>query len=133
MSNIKKELYEKIYLLLLIHLILLSCSKNDLLENQILGEWKLIEERIISETNPDPNTIDYSNKNIIYNFKSNGKLVVTGGQNVEYPNGEYDYFFGEDYLSGFPSENERKTLLVKIDNSKWTFNLTNGVIKLGQS
>jgi len=114
---------------------IISCSKTDSINDQIIGEWKLIE--VISYGleggNSSEGSIDYSKENIIYNFQSNGKLFVIGETNAAHSVGEYDYFFGEDYLSGSPSENERKILLVKIDNSKWTYNLTNGVMILGKS
>jgi len=123
---------KKIYLLL-ISLAILSCSKDDdSLENQILGEWILIEAQLI-DFSPNPPIIDYSNENIIYNFQLNEKLVVTGGDNVGYPNGEYEYFFGEDYLGGAQSPGESKILLVKINGSKWTYDLTNGKMTLGRS
>jgi hypothetical protein len=123
---------KKNLILILAIITLSSCSKDDNPSTkQIVGEWKLMEARILNfSTNP---TIDYSNENIIYNFQSNGKLLVTGSQNIGYPNGEYEYLFGNDYLSGAPSSGESKILLVKINNSKWTYNLTNGKMILGQS
>jgi hypothetical protein len=123
---------KKNLILILAIITLSSCSKDDNPSTkQIVGEWKLMEARILNfSTNP---TIDYSNENIIYNFQSNGKLLVTGSQNIGDPNGEYEYLFGNDYLSGAPSSGESKILLVKINNSKWTYNLTNGKMILGQS
>lgn len=122
----------KILILLLGIVTLSSCSNNDdSSTDQIIGEWKLMMAKII-DFSPNPPIIDYSNENIIYNFKSNGKLVVTGGQNIGYPNGEYEYFFGEDYLGGGLG-NEPKVLIVKINGSKWTYNLTGKEMKLGQS
>ena len=49
---------------------------------------------------------------------------------MAYPTGEYQYFFGEDNLGG---SSNPKILLLKINNSKWTYNFTNGQIKLGMS
>lgn len=97
--------------------------------NQIIGEWKLIEIQIFNFGGQ--NSIDYSNENIIYDFQPNGVLRVTGGQNIGYSSGEYDYFFGEDYLGG--GTTDPKILLVKINDSKWTYNLTNRKMTLGQS
>lgn len=112
----------------------LSCSNHDdnPSNSEILGEWKLIEARIINfENNP---LIDYSKENIIYNFKANRVLSVTGGNNVGYPNGEYDYIFEKDYLGGAPSPGEEKILLVKVNNNtKWTYTLTYGRMTLGNS
>ena len=102
---------KKLIYLLLICLTILNCSKNDdsnnLQENPILGEWKLL--KITSDGTYTPELIDYSNKSIIYNFtpekkiynylESGFKLIITGEENSAYPNGEYEYFFREDYLS----------------------------------
>jgi len=112
---------------------LLACSDDDHNDNgPILGEWKLMEATFYTIENDafTESSIDYSNENIIYNFQSNGILEVSGGQNVGYDDGEYDYFFDEDYLG---SSNNPKVLLVKIDNSKWTYDLTNNLMTLSQS
>lgn len=54
---------------------------------------------------------------LLRSFKSNGTLTVSGGANPGYGNGDYEYFFGEDFLGG---SNTPKILLVKINDSKWT-------------
>lgn len=92
-------------------------------------EIKLIEIQIFNFGGQ--NSIEYSNENIIYDFQPNGVLRITGGQNIGYSSGEYDYFFGEDYLGG--GTTDPKILLVKINDSKWTYNLTNRKMTLGQS
>jgi len=122
---------KKTVTLLLVIITLFACTSDDdaRLDKQIIGEWKLIKAEIVNFS-PNSPIIDYSDKNIIYNFKSDGKLVVTGGENIEYPDGEYDYYFGEDYLGG---TTDPKILLVKINNSKWTCNLTDSEMMLGQS
>ena len=138
LANIKKKLSEleklnimkKILIIILGIAFLSSCSNNDDTQNnQIIGEWKLIEAQIFGFGGQS--STDYSNENIIYYFQSNGILKVTGGQNVGYPSGEYDYFFGEDYLGG--GTTDPKILLVKINESKWTYNLTNGKMTIGKS
>lgn len=51
---------------------ILGCS-NDIETNQIVGQWKLIYR----QSNPWSNFIsDESAKNIVYDFKSNGILIV---------------------------------------------------------
>ncbi len=132
-KNYKQKIYDmkKILIFIITIVTLSSCSNDDSINDKIVGEWKLIG---VSTMSFNPNsTIDYSNENITYNFQSNGILLVTGGQNVGYTNGEYEYFFGEDYLSGAPSPGESKTLLVKINSTKWTYDLTNGVMTLSTS
>ncbi|WP_075341140.1 hypothetical protein [Tenacibaculum agarivorans] len=128
-------------IILVVSLIIFSNCTND--ENninetgneKIIGEWKLIESKFhgLEGGTYSEGSIDHSNENIIYNFQPNGKLLVTGGNNPGYPNREYDYVFGEDYLSGSSSPGEKKILLVKIDNTKWTYNFTDGRMTLGIS
>jgi hypothetical protein len=121
---------KKILIIILGIALLSSCSdNNDIQNNQIIGEWKLLEAKIFGFGGQS--STDYSNENIVYNFQSNGILKVTGDQNVIHPSGEYDYFYGEDYLGGGTSD--PKILLVKINESKWTYNLTNGKMTIGQS
>jgi hypothetical protein len=123
---------KKIITLVLIVFTLSNCSNDD--DNspnpEIVGEWKLIQAKIInSETNT---TVDYSAENIIYNFQENGTLSVIGGQNFGYPTGEYDYVFGEDYL-GSENSGGQMILLVKIGITKWTYKLENGQMTIGSS
>ncbi len=131
--------------LLVISLTVLNCSKNDdsndSQENPILGEWKLI--KITSDGTYDPVLIDYSNKNIIYEFtpdkrydypESGFELIVSGEENSGYPNGKYEYFFREDYLEPGPwGEDDQKVLLVSINGSKYSYDLTEEIMTLSQS
>ena len=111
-----------------------SCNHNndDEVPNQIVGSWKLIEAEYpnLRITSPSESSINYNKENIIYNFKSNGDLIVSGGDNVGYGNGKYKYYFREGHLGG---SNALKVLLVEINNSKWSYKLTNGKMILGQS
>jgi hypothetical protein len=122
---------KKILILILTIATLTNCSNDDSINDQINGEWKLIGVSTM-DFNSNPQ-IDYPNENIIYNFRPNGILLVTGGEDIAYPNGEYDYFFGKDYLSGAPSAGESKTLIVNINSTKWTYDLTNGIMTLSTS
>ena len=134
---------KNLFYLLLISLTLLSCSDNDdagdSLKNPIIGEWKLI--KITSDGTYTPELMDYSNKRIIYNFTPNPRfydnhyeLIITGEENSGYSNGIYEYYFGEDNLEPGPWEDdEQKVLLVAINGSKYSNNLTNGVMTLGHS
>ena len=126
---------KKLFILLMSIAIFSSCSNDDGSTNEIVGEWQLIKvETYGVNSNGDMElfSVDCSQENIIYNFHSNNELLISGGDNLGYANGTYDYIFEEDYLSGFPSENESKTLLVKINGSKWTYELENGIMILGQ-
>ena len=123
---------KKFILLLLTIGLFSNCSNDD--DNQtnseIVGEWKLTKAIFISQTVEE---IDYTDQNIVYNFHSNGVLSVSGGANAGYPIGEYEYIFGEDYLTGSPNPGEPMIVLVKIGNAKWTYDFTNGQMKIGQS
>ena len=119
---------KKIISIILIGILIFSCSKEENNADQIIGNWKLIEAKIYGFEGL--NTIDYSDDTIYYNFQTNGTLIVTGGENVGYPIGAYDYFFGEDYLGGM---NDPKIILVKINDTKWTYNLANEKMTLGLS
>ncbi|SDB23521.1 hypothetical protein SAMN03097699_0229 [Flavobacteriaceae bacterium MAR_2010_188] len=102
----------------------LNCSNddNDSNANDIEGEWKLIKiETYFSEET----TFDYTDRNIIYDFQSDGKLVVSGGENLGYSDGEYKYEFVEDYLSPEPLEGESKEKLVIIDENRWIYEKLN--------
>lgn len=124
---------KKVLTIILIGFLISSCSNDDDISNQIVGNWKLTEAKfygLVGGSSPE-GSIDYSDKNIIYNFKSNGKLIVSGGDNAGYTDGEYDYFFGEDYLTG--NNDPPKILLVKIDGSKMTYTYKNGKMTLGLS
>lgn len=119
---------KKIISIILIGILIFSCSKEENNADQIVGNWKLIEAKIYGFEGL--NTIDYSDDTIYYNFQTNRTLIVTGGENVGYPIGAYDYFFGEDHLGGM---NDPKIILVKINDTKWTYNLANEKMTLGLS
>ncbi len=120
----------KILILILTVATISSCSKvDDSSSSQIISEWKLIEARVFNFGGQS--STDYSTKNITYAFQPNGILKVTGEQNISHSTGTYKYFFGEDYLGG--GTTDPKILLVKINGAKWTYNLTNGKMTMGQS
>lgn len=112
----------------------LNCSSNDdsgTLNVDITGEWKLIQARIFNFSGMA--FIDYSQENIVYNFTSNGELVVTGGDNAGYPNGMYNYIFELDYLSNSENPDGQQIPIVKIESTKWTHILENDEMILGTS
>ncbi|WP_026450494.1 hypothetical protein [Aequorivita capsosiphonis] len=118
---------KKILILLLTLVTVLGCSKNDDAEtNAIVGQWKLM--RTVINGVAGPTTFDYSAENILYRFNENETLVVSGEENAIHSNGEHEYFFGEDYYPG--DTTGPKALLVKIDEKKWVYNLTDGEMHL---
>ncbi len=116
--------------------ILLGCSQDDddnSTNSVIVGEWKLMRSEFYG-INPEGSyeliTVDYRSDSIIYNFRNDGTLDVSGEENMGYPNGSHIYFFGEDHLTG---QNDPMILLVKINDLKWTYQLTDGEMRLGQT
>ena len=101
--------------------------------DQILGKWKITGARNPWFVN---RFYDYSNENIIYNFLSNGILIVTGNENHKgaYANGEYNYVFKYDYFSDYHSPNEPKIWYLTIDDGlEWTYKSLDTLMQLGQS
>jgi hypothetical protein len=137
--------------LLLINLIILSCSNpiepnvennnpdciigeldKEISADKIIGEWKLTRKRTLGWDN---NNYDLSNENIIYNFQSNGVLIISGSTNLNgfYESGEYIYLFEKDYLSNDSNSNGPMIWLVKIEGEKWTYKSQNDLMVIGQS
>ncbi len=125
---------KKVVILIIMVVTLSACPREDTISiDPIIGKWKLIEirfsgfERISS--------IDCSDKNIIYNFKTDDILNVSGvsanDKYLRYSNGEYKYFFGKGRLGGGGSD--PKILLVEIETTKWTYKLTDGKMVLSTS
>jgi hypothetical protein len=84
-----------LFLAAIIFFISVGCDKNadnEEFENpyrdNIIGTWKLVEiSTILNDHNPD--TIDYSKNNIIYDFRSDGVLIITGHVNNDLLEGEH--------------------------------------------
>lgn len=125
---------KKLILLLIIATTISSCSNdNPTTNNQIIGEWRLKQVNYygLEGGTSSEGIIDYNDKNVFYNFKANGELLVTGDDNPGYNSGTYTYVYGEDYLGDAATDS--KIVLVKIDGSKWTYNYLNGEMTLGKS
>lgn len=123
---------KKIVIIILAIMSISSCSSDTNSSNtEIVGQWQLkqINYYGLEGGNSSQSTVDYSDQNIIYNFKVNG-VVTISGENPGIIEGDYDYSYGEDYLGG---STDPKILLVKIDNIKYTYSLKNGEMTLGKS
>ena len=127
-TALKSPLQITMKILCLIAITLLAatgCSKPKTMpiNNPLQGKWKLIEVSIVTEYQLYE-IIDYSEKNIIYDFQEGqllrkndifhfqGKLIITG--NVDYSYIFYDFQEGEHYYdyweqiyspSGIPHKN----------------------------
>ena len=111
-----------------------GCSKKDEENAVIAGEWILVQisgygmnengEYEYSETDVD--------SEIIYDFQQNGNLTIKNKEDNSQT--VHTYFFGKDYLAGDIGTGDSKILLVKIDDSKYTYQLDeNGIMTLGKS
>jgi hypothetical protein len=87
---------------------LTGCEKatNDM----IMGSWKLVM-LVITPDYQERDTIDYSNENIIYDFRKNGRLVITGNipndfylfKDFQKGNHRYKFYYHDDCVSCPPN------------------------------
>jgi len=100
--------------------------------DQILGKWKLIREKIYWL---EASTYNYTNDTIIYNFQTDGNLIVTGNpySNRAYPNGTYNYVFEKDDSSNSTGSNVPETWMVEIKGFKYTYKSKDNNMELGMS
>jgi hypothetical protein len=120
---------KKFFLLIAITSMIFGCSdedeSNQLITGEIVGQWKLIKEHARAW---DSHISDVSAKNIVYNFKSNGILRVSGEQIGPYKNGQYKFSFGEETLTIGGQNYE--SLIVRIGNQKWLYSISEGQMSL---
>lgn len=100
--------------------------------DQILGEWKLTRARVLW---PDYINSDFSNENIIYNFKPDGVLVISGAGTekfpLSFPDGEYTYEF--EHIDTWDETVWRLRINPEKWNSNWTHTTQNELMVLSQS
>lgn len=118
----------KKYLLILISILFIGCTDNDDAVSPILGQWKLT---IVEQNNlGGPGlVIDYSADNVIYNFGSNGNVIVSSN-NAIHTAGTHLYLYEYNYLSGNPSPDETQMYVVQINNTRWIYNLNGNTMSL---
>ncbi len=125
---------KRIITLILILFVFTNCTDDDDKSNPVVGTWKLVKTRDYVISNTDGKTIesftDYSDQNITYRFDANSTLIINTDGKIE----NYKYEYKLDYLSGAPNPEERKESLVIIDDSKWTYFISDqGEMVLGKS
>lgn len=117
-------------------LIIFSCnSSQKTMNGSIVGDWLLIEiqqNQMAEGVQSSLKSTNLEKHQVIYSFKKNGNLVVKGDTVLIHTPGTYKYILEEDYI-GKPLENQTKELLLKIDNSKWSFTQNDNEIKIGQT
>lgn len=116
-------------ILILMFVTVCSCSDDDYSSaNNIVDEWKMIEMHYYGiEGNT---TTDYLEANIIYDFREDGTLIVSGAEQNVHSNGTYDYLLEEGPVEG---NSDLEIFTVKIDQTYWSYDLSNGIMKLGLS
>ncbi|WP_339610602.1 hypothetical protein [uncultured Planktosalinus sp.] len=103
------------------------------MNDSIVGNWLLIDIQKNQMAQGAKNKFtDLEKHQVIYNFKNNGSLIVTGDTVLVHTPGTYNYNLEKDYI-GLPLENQANELLLSIDNSKWSFTKKNNEIKIGQA
>lgn len=108
----------KIFLLIAISLMILSCSdesaSNQTITGEIVGKWKLVYRHPQAFAS---HIFDESAKNIVYDFTSNGILVVNGDKTGPHANGQYSYSFSEETIT--VGEQNYESFAVRIGEQKW--------------
>jgi len=85
-------------------------------DDKIIGKWKLVKTRTSGFTQPS-RIEDYSCGNIIYHFKQDGSLVVSGVQEgvlSRFENGEYSFVFSAAPISEGMEEKFKFTLEIGL-------------------
>lgn len=118
---------KKILNIIFFGLIVLGCSDNsdDSKDYQIVEKWKLIRVEYLN-TNDMIETINYSNENILFEFRTDKTLIVYGGENIAYNPGKYEYHFFKEYFGG----TERITKVIINNNYEYGYGFKDGLIKL---
>jgi hypothetical protein len=120
---------KKLFLLIAISSLILGCSDEDesnpIITGEIVGQWKMIYTHARAW---DSHISDVSAKNIVYNFKSNGILLVSGDQIGRHTNDQHKYSFGEETLTIGGQNYER--MIVRIGNQKWSSSFSDGQMSL---
>lgn len=112
----------------------LGCDKNNLNldREEVIGNWQLIKAVVAFSPN-SPSEYDYSQYNIIYQFTSDGKLIVS--HNNEPDNIFEDNFHGYDigeYVYEF-IDSEKEERMLEIKKNKWWFKAIKDKLILDQS
>jgi|SRR5690606_13581353 len=97
-------------------------------DRQIKGKWKLVKGSTVFY---NPRTVDYSCDEVIYNFKSNGTLVITSDTEdlISLPSGEYPYILTRSPIY----EGIGKPYTVKINSLDIACSISNGIMILDNS
>lgn len=120
---------KKIFLLISLILVLLNCRNQDSeSSNPLVGQWKLIQTKT-SAGNTGFVTEDFSSRNIVYDFKANNTLTVTGSSNEGggYSDGNYSY---QLLQKSFPLNPNQSPNIVKISLSEWTYAVSGATLSL---
>jgi len=85
-----------------------NCGNNGAntkeMSHPLIGSWKLIEVSITKNyESSETETVGYSERNIVYKFQENGKLIVSGEVGDififdDFKEGEHSYAYSELYM-----------------------------------
>lgn len=129
--------------ILIILFMIIACKKDDNMEenlrcpiealdganDNVVGKWKLAKAKVVFQ---NPRTEDYSCDEIIYDFRADGILVISGGassDSIGYPEGQYTYAFTADKLFEWVEE----SYTLSIDETKIASGINNNQLILNSS
>lgn len=118
---------KKLLLLFAISSVFVCCSderESPEIVGEIVGRWKLVH---VHERSWDSHVSDESAKNIVYDFGSNGILVVNG-ESALIRKGRYNYTFQEETLT--IGGQRYQTPIVTIASRRWMYSLSNGYMRI---
>jgi hypothetical protein len=101
----------------------------DGVDDSVLGKWRLVKARIVFR---DPRTEDYSCEGILYDFRADGTLTVSGGSSVDapgYEEGQYTYTF----TAGKLFEHLEEAYTLSINDSKFASGINDNRLVLNAS
>lgn len=124
-------------LALLMGLSALACrDSGDKEHNAVVAKWKLIQIRQ-AVYNPDTKTKEFitedmNSKNIVYNFKANNTVVITGSSSDAggFAKGTFHYHLTAENDASAPNIVHHYMV---IDQSKWVYNISEDKLNLYQS
>lgn len=99
----------------------------------IIGKWKLVQIEDLFVTNPPPRFFDYSQYNIVYEFKTNNILTVFGKiDNVDYRGLEIgNYFYQMNYNNDYSDPLYLPyPYMLMIDTISYTYHLASEKLEI---
>jgi len=118
-----------IYCIAILVVLFTACKKTDNIRDEdIKGKWKLVEVKL-SLTPTVPVSYDYSQYNVVYDFKSDAVLMVSKDANMD--TAGYVHEHGEHYYTIINDEDGYYVL--KIDDYAYWYSVSSDELILDDS